>query len=253
MTRFLGAVVATALVMSGGRGVLAKGPDAKAVIDKACKALGGEEKLNSVKAVETKAKGSLNLGGTEGTFTTKSVVQGLDHFRQEFDGDFGGNQIKGITVLAGDKGWRKFGDNTGKLEDDALANQKRAVYLQSVPSDPQLLNSKGFKVESTKEDKVDNKPVVILKCVGPDKKDFEVIFDAETGLPLKLIATVAGLQGDEFTQESIFTKYKDFDGIKRATKVENKHNGEKYIDIELTDFKVLDKVDPKTFTEPAAD
>jgi hypothetical protein len=253
MTRFLGAVVATALVMSGGRGLLAAAPDAKAVIEKACKALGGEAKLNSVKAVETKGKGSLNLGGTEGTFTTKSVVQGLDHFRQEFEGDFGGNQVKGITVVAGDKGWRQFGGTTGKLEDDMLANQKRAVYLQAVPSDPQLLNSKGFKVESTKEDKVDNKPVVVLKCVGPDKKDFELFFDADSGLPLKLIATVAGLQGDEFTQESIFTNYKEFDGLKRATKVQNKHNGEKYIDIELTDFKVLDKVDPKTFTEPPAE
>ena len=177
----------------------------------------------------------------------------MNHFRQDFEGDFSGNQVKGITILAGDKGWRKFGDNTGKLEDDALANQKRAVYLQMVPAYILPLKGKDFKVESIKEDKVDNKPAVALKIVGPDKKDFELFFDKESGLPVKMIANVAGFQGDEFTQETTFSKYKDFDGVKRATVVVNKNNGAKFIDIEVTDVKVLDKVDPKTFAEPAAD
>jgi hypothetical protein len=253
MTRFLGVVVATALFMSASRGVLAKGPDANAIIAKAIQALGGEEKLSKGKAVEVKAKGKLNFGGNEGDFTTKSTTMGLDHFRQDFEGDFGGNQVKGITVLAGDKGWRKFGDNTGKLEDDALANQRRTVYLQVVPATMLPLKGKGFKIESSKEEKVGDKPAVALKIVGPDNKDFELFLDKESGLPVKLVATVVGFQGDEFTQETTYENYKDFDGVKRATKIVNKNNGAKFIDLEITGVKVLDKVDPKTFAEPAAD
>jgi hypothetical protein len=89
--------------------------------------------------------------------------------------------------------------------------------------------------------------------VGPDKKGFELFFDKGTGLPVKMVAKVAGFQGDEFTQETTYDKYKEFDGVKRPTKVENKRDGEKFIDIEITDIKVLDKADPKTFAEPAAD
>jgi hypothetical protein len=255
MTRFVGAVVATALVLSARSGVVAAGPDAKEVIDKAIVALGGEAKITALegKTVETKSKGKLNFGGNEGDFTTTTTTIGLNKFRQEFKADFGGNEVKGVTVLDGDKAWRKFGDSSSKLEDDQLANQKRAIYLSVVPATLLPLKGKDFKVESAKEDKVDNKPVVAIKIVGPDKKDFELFFDKETSLPVKMLATVAGPQGDEFTQETKYGKYKDFDGVKRATKIENKRNGEKFIDLEVTDIKVLDKADPKTFTEPPAD
>ncbi len=255
MRRFLGAVVATALVVSARCDVRAAGPDAKAVIEKAIAALGGEAKLAALesKAIETKSTGTLSFGGNDGKFSTKVVTKGLTQFRQEFSGDFGGNEVKGVTVLDGDKGWRKFGDNTGKLEDEALANQKRAVYLSIVPAIILPLKGKDFKVESTKEDKVGDKPVVVLKIVGPDKKDFELSFDKESGLPVKMTATVAGFQGEEFTQESTYNKYKDFDGVKRATKVENKRDGQKFIDMEVTDVKVLDKTDAKTFGEPPAE
>ena len=54
----------------------------------------------------------------------------------------------------------------------------------------------------------------------------------------------------EFTQETTFSDYKDFDGIKKATKVSSKRNGEKSADLEISEFKVLDNVDPETFARP---
>jgi hypothetical protein len=254
MRRFLGALVATALVLSARCGVLAAGPDAKEVIEKAITALGGEAKIAALeaKAIETKSKGKLTFSGNEGDFTTTTTTVGLTKFRQDFKGDFGGNEIKGITVLDGDKAWRKFGDNTSKLEDDQLTGQKRAIYLAVVPAVIlPLKTNKDFKIESTKEDKVDNKPAVAMKIIGPDKKDFELFFDKESGLPVKMVAQVAGFGGDEFTQETTYGNYKEFDGVKRATKIENKRDGQKFIDVEVTGVKALDKVDPKTFGEPA--
>jgi hypothetical protein len=247
--------VATALVLSARCSVLADGPDAKAVIEKAIQALGGEAKLAALesKTIETKSKGKLEINGTQGDFTTKFITKGLDHSRQEFEGDFGGNQIKAVTVLDGDKAWRTFAGNTSKLEDQHLADQKRTVYLAIVPVTILPLKGKDFKVESAKEESVDNKPAVALKIIGPDKKDFELYFDKESGLPVKMIATVAGFQGEEYKQESSYGKYKEFDGVKRATKVENKRDGQKFIDIEITDVKILDKADPKTFAEPPAE
>ncbi len=44
--------------------------------------------------------------------------------------------------------------------------------------------------------------------------------------------------------------YKEFDGIKKATKTESKRDGEDFIKSEISEFKVLDKADPKTFAEP---
>jgi hypothetical protein len=253
MRRFTSAFLAAGLVLGLGRLALADDQEAKAVIDKAVKALGGAEKLGAAKAVTWKSKGKLRRNDSESDFSSKVTARGIEQFRQDFEGDFGGNPIKGVTILDGDKGWRKFGEEANKLEDDALANQKRTVYLQVVGQMPQLLNADGFKVEAAEEEKVGDKPAAVLKVTGPDGKDFQLFFDKESGLPVKMTATVAGRQGAESAQETTYANYKDFDGIKRATKVETKRNGKKYLDAEISDFKVLEKVDPKTFAEPKGD
>ena len=89
-----------------------------------------------------------------------------------------------------------------------------------------------------------------VKATGPDGKDFNLFFDKESGLPVKLVAKVVGFMGDEFTQETMFSDYQEMGGIKKATKIQTKRNGEKFQEQQVTEFKLLDQVDPKTFAEP---
>jgi hypothetical protein len=177
-------------------------------------------------------------------------MQGLDHLRSEFEGEFGGMKVKGITVLAGDKGWRKFGDMDQDMDQDAVANEKRSLYLQVVPITLVPLKGPSFKVQALGEEKVAGKPAVGLKVTGPDGKDFKLYFDKETGLPAKLVAKVVGFMGEEFMQETTYGNYKDFDGIRRATRILSKRDGMPFIEQEVTDFRALQKVDPKTFAQP---
>jgi hypothetical protein len=135
MARSIG-VVSLALLVSGAVSLLRANEDegTNAVLDKAIKALGGEARLSKVKAATWKGKGTISFGGNDNEFTSESTVRGLDHFRGTFAGEFGGNQVKGVTVLAGDKGWRKFGDNKMEMDKDGVANEKRTVYLQVLPA-----------------------------------------------------------------------------------------------------------------------
>src|SRR5205085_11149538 len=118
--------------------------DANAVIDKAVTAMGGQEKLGKVKAASWTGKGKFTFGGNENEVSVHWVVQGLDHSRREIEGDFG----KGVTVLAGDKGWRKFGDDANPLDETGIANAKRATYLAVIPMTIVPLKDKAFKVET---------------------------------------------------------------------------------------------------------
>jgi hypothetical protein len=247
MKRFLGAMLATALVSGPAR---ADDQDTKAIIDKGIKALGGEEKLGKAGAFTWKGKGTITFNGGDNPITVQATAQGLDRYRSEFEGEFNGDKIKGVTVLDGDKGWRKFGDNSMDMDADAVANEKRTLYLQLVPMTLVPLKGKGFKVEAAGEEKVGDKPAVVLKVTGPDGKDFKLSFDKESGLPVKLVAKVVGFQGEDFTQETTLADYKDFGGIKKATKVESKRDGEKFLSSVVSDFKVVDKVAPETFAEP---
>jgi hypothetical protein len=246
MRWYSGAALTAVIFLLPGIPARADDSEAKAILDKAIKALGGQEKLAVAKAFSWKTKGTITIEGEDRDMNSTVTVQGLDHFRREF----GNDQFSGIVVLAGDKGWRKFGDNQTDLNDDALANEKRNVYLQVIPITLVPLTGSGFKYEAAPEEKVGDKPAVVLKVTAPDGKDFTLSFDKESGLPVKQVAKVIGFQGQEYTAETTYADYKDFSGIKKASKIEVKRDGEKFMVQEVTEFKILDKVDPETFTEP---
>jgi hypothetical protein len=251
MRRFLGAALMVALLYGPVSPAHAEGnKDAGAILDKAIKALGGEEKLSKIKAATWKAKGTIHIGDNENDFTSQVTVQGVDQFRQDFEVEFNGNKVKGTTVLNGDKGWRKFGDMGGELNKDQTASQKRGAYLQVIPITLLPLKGKDFKVKAAGEEKVGDKAAVVLTITPPDGKEFKLYFDKESGLPVKQVAKVAGFMGEEVNQETTYGGYKELGGIKKATKIESQRDGKKFLDQEITEFKVLDKVDAKTFAEP---
>jgi hypothetical protein len=250
MPRLSSAVLVTVFVLIAGSQALADDKDAVAILDKGIKALGGEEKLSKIKAATWKAKGRMTRPDNEGDVTYNVTVQGLDHLRQEFESDFGGNKIQGVSVIAGDKGWLKFGDRGGEMPAAAQTNMKRGLYLQVVPMTLVPLKGKDFKIETAGEEKVDGKPAVGLKVTGPDKKDFTLFFDKDSGLPVKMVAKVIPFNKSEFNEETTFANYKESNGVKRATKIVTKRDGQKFQEVEISDFKVLDKVDAKMFEEP---
>jgi hypothetical protein len=245
MRRCVGMAVAVCILVVGGPS-RADDKDVKSVLDKAIKAMGGEEKLGKIESFSLKSKDVMVFNGEERESQGELIVKGLDHSRREF----GSDQFHGVFVLSGDKGWRKFGDQAGEIEGDFLAAMKRGNYMQVVATTLVPLRGKGFKVESAGEEKVGDKPAAVLKITGPDGKDFKLSFDKESGLPVKQAARVMGFQGQEHDEDTTFANYKDFDGIKKATKIEVKRDGEKFRSSEITEFKVLDKVNPETFTEP---
>jgi hypothetical protein len=249
MNRLINGIAAAVVICAMGAAA-AHAQEATAIVDRAIQALGGEEALGKIKAASWTTKGTITIQGNDAMVTARYTLQGLDRFRQEVEGEFGGNQIRGVTTLSGDKGVRVFGDNRMDLSGNALANQKRTVYLTWIPVTLLPLKSKEFKLMPIGEQAVDGKPALVVKATGPDGKDFNIYFDKESGLPVRMVARVSGFQGDEFTQETTFSDYRDIGGIKKATRIVAKRNGEKFQDYQLSDFKVLESVDAKTFGEP---
>jgi hypothetical protein len=246
-----GAFVAALVLVVAGPGQADDAKDPKAIIDKAIKAMGGEEKLaKAMKGCTWKTKGTITFMGSDNEISTENTLAGLDKYRSKFTGDFGGNKIEGVSVISGDKGSASFMGQDMEMEGDRLANEKRNVYLGAVATFVVPLKEKGFKVEAAAEEKVGDKPAAVLKVTGPDGKDSKLYFDKESGLPVRQVAKVVGFDGNEYTQETTYSNYKDMGGIKKAAKYSAKRDGEKFIEMEVTEFKILDKVDPKTFEKP---
>jgi hypothetical protein len=251
--RFVAIRAVACMVLLGGafaaRAQEAK--DATPILDKAIKAIGGEEKLGKVLQGATwKAKGTITFGEVDNPFTSQYTAKGLDRFRGEFEGEFGGMQFKGVTVLDGDKGWREFAGNVMELDKESIANEKRTAYLNLVPVAILPLKGKEFKAEAIGEESVGGKPAVGVKATGPDGKEFTLHFDKESGLPVRMVAKVLDFMGQEYTQETMYSDYQEMAGIKKATKVQVKRDGEKFIENQVTEFKILETVDAKLFSAP---
>jgi hypothetical protein len=244
MRRLLGAALVAVLAACGT--AQADEQEAQAILDKAIKALGGEEKLSLIKAFSAKGRGTVVVDGNEIPFTFEMTAQGIERYRSAFAADLGGNKFEGVTVVDGDKGWRKLGEDAEKLDEEQLASEKRNAYIDIVPMLILPLKGKGFKVASLPDDKA----AAVIAVTGPDGKDFTISFDKESGLPIKVSGRVKDEQGQEFNQETTFEDYKDFDGIKVATKSRVRKDGERYADVEGMEFKALDKVEQDTFAEP---
>jgi hypothetical protein len=242
-------LLVTTLSFAGLGPARADDSEAKAILDKAIKALGGEEKLTKAGVHSWKYKGKRHAEQPEQE--CQVTANGLDHFRREFNRrEANLPQLSLILVIAGDKGWQKNNKGLTELDAAALARFKQAFYLQAIPITLMPLREKGFELEAAGAEKVGDKPAVVLKVTTPDGKDFTLFFDKESGLPVKEVATMTSAAGRENSVESTFLDYKDMGGIKKATRIEMKFNGEPSFDMEITEFKVLDKVDPETFTEP---
>ncbi len=251
MKRFLGAVLTVSVVCAMSGSSRADEKEATAILDKAIKAMGGEEKLSKIKIFSVKSKGTLTIMGNDNDFTTSAIHEGLDRLRSEFNGKFGDNDFKAVAVINGDKGWSKFADMDMEMDEKRLKDEKRRNYLNVVSTLIVFAKSKGFKLDTAGEEKVGDKPAAVLKVTGPDQQDFKLFFDKESGLLVKQMASVPEFNGEgEYMQESTFDNYKDFDGIKRATKLEVKRDGEKLLSSEVVEFKVLDKVEADTFSQP---
>jgi len=252
MKRFYSAVLATLTAAGLTSPLRADEREARAILDKGIKALGGEEKLGKIEAFSWKGKTKITINGRENEFTGQATFLGVENYRGESEGTLNGKPAKRVMVIKGTKGWVKSDETKPRgLAAKEFAEHKRNAYLQLVPMTLVPLKGKGFKIDSAGEDKVDGKAAVGIKAIGPDGKDFKLYFDKESGLPVKLVARVVGFDGKEFVMETFYADYKKFDGIMKYTKFESKREGKTFDKKVITEFKVLakDKLPAGTFAE----
>ncbi len=243
MRRFLGTAFAALFYLVSGSLVRAdEPPAAAAVLDKAINALGGSEKLAKAEAFSWKAKWKEK--GRINAYECQVTMQGLDHRRLEVvDGP-----RHAILVVSGNEGWHTVTGRTWKMNGFAIAVEKQDIYLQTIPITLLPIKTKGLKYWVADDAKVGDKLAAVMKIRGPDGKEFTLYFDKDSGLPIKEIAKMPAVFADEYAMEATFLDYKDFDGIKKATRIEIKDTGELSRVLEVTEFKVLDKVAPETFS-----
>ncbi len=217
--------------------------DCRAIIDKAMKAVGGEEQLAKHRAQTWKETGTYYGEGAGQPFVGKYAVQFPDQFRMEIENVF-------VIVLDGDKGWMAAGGNTQELTKEQLAQQKESQYAGWVAS-LLPLKDKAFQLSSLGESKIGDRAVVGVKVAHKGHGDVNLYFDKGNGLLRKSESHYKDWMTGKDT-EMVFTydAYKEFGGLKVPTKVDLIRDGKKFVEAEIEDVKPVAKLDASVFAKP---
>jgi hypothetical protein len=244
-----GSLVLGLLLTTGSRGRADNPADVKAILEKAIKAMGGEANLTKYKAATLKGKGKINLMGTEIEFTIEAQAQPPKFSRGHSEADVNGMKFERIQVVNGDKGWISMMGNTEDMPEEQLAAEKETLYAgwvaRLVP-----LKEGAFTLAPLPEIKVGDRPAVGIKVSHKDHKDISLYFDKENGLLLKSERRAKDFTGQEVKQETFFTDYKAYDGMQHARKQKTKQDGNDFLELEVTEYKPVEKLDEKLFSKP---
>jgi outer membrane lipoprotein-sorting protein len=224
--------------------------DAKALLDKAVKAHGGPDKLNKIKAQQSKAKGSVETPIGKVEFAQESSFQYPDKFKEVSHANVNGMQIDVTTVYNGKEGWMNVMGQSMPLEGNILEAIKDSIDTIALAR-LAFTGSKDYEASPLGEAKVNDRPSVGVKISRKGHKDVNLYFDKETGLLSKLEHRVKDpMSGQDLDEERIVTEYQDVDGMKVAKKATINREGKKYMDVEVTDLKFLDKLPDGEFEKP---
>jgi hypothetical protein len=252
MSRVIVAALAVCFLNSMGMSTCAEEPiDTKAVIAKALKAHGGEDKLRKYAAAHVKVKGKYYGMGDNDEYTGEYWLQGAKQFRSVLQGEADGEKYTEIRVVNGDKGWIVEDDEIKEMDKDVLTESKEDLYLQWVTGLTPLQDGE-FKLDTVGTSKIGDKEVVGIRVIRKGHRDINLYFDAEKGLLLKAEMRVIGVEedGKEATQETFYEDYRDADGIPYAAKITIKRDAKDYIVEEVTDYQPEKKLDEDLFAKP---
>jgi hypothetical protein len=237
-----------------GLGLAAASPgwaqEPKALIDKAIQAAGGADKLEKYKAAVWKGRGKAYAMGLEIPYTGEWTEQFPNQFKFTIEGDVMGQKFTIGSVVNGDKGWLKVGDDTQEMDKDRLTEAREDLHAnwvgRLVP-----LKDKAFTLAPLGEVKVEDKPALGVKVTYPNRRDVNLFFDKESGLLVKIEHRVKDEQsGMDMNQEVFMSDFKEVEGIKMSMKFVIKRDGKPFVDGEITEYKLEEKLDDSVFAKP---
>lgn len=243
MRRHLCLVSIVGLILSAGS-VKADEAKVRQIVDKALKAAGGADKLAKFPCATFKEKGTYYGQGQGLPYEGVYAVQLPDRFSMEIQGVF-------KLVVNGKQGWTKTGDATKEMTAEELDVSKGNLYHGWVASLVPL-KDKEYKLSEFGADTINGRPAVGVNVNREGRHTVTLLFDKETGLLLKSSTTVRSPENGnkEVVEELFFSEYKEIEGIPTPTKMLINRDGKKFVESEVSEHKLLEKLDDSVFAKP---
>ncbi len=231
--------------------------EAQAIFDKAVKALGGEERLAKLTSfVETVKQKSKSFTGKDAECTRTISYQFPGRLRIEMDGFNGREDFSRLYVLDGEQGWNFNGDNPYEFSKEVLNIHRQTWTDELVVWQFLFFRDKDYKLSPLGASKVGDHAAVGVKASRKGVPDIKLYFDRDTGLLLKREwdevqpAPAGEKPPPPIIEEILYENYKEVGGIKYPSKKTSRRDKQITSEEEVTEFKIVEKFDEKTFAKP---
>jgi hypothetical protein len=221
------------------------------VIARAIKADGGLENLTKFKASVSKQKGKIHTPGGALEYTSETSIQLPDRLRTEVRIKVGDMQFTVLQIVAGTKGWIQLMGKTDEMNKDMLEEAKEQMNAANI-SHLTCLNDKEYKLSSLGEAKVGDRPAIGIRVERKGYRDVNLFFDKEKSLLLKMETRGKDVMqgGQEYTSTTLYDDYKRVEGMMVAHKVTVERDGKPFLESDVSDVTVSEKLDDGVFAKP---
>jgi zinc protease len=218
-------------------------PEGKALAARVAKALGGEAKLQSVKALKSNFTLTQQQGGA---IPVETTIVFPDHLKADLQTPQGAVSIvvtpDSAFMAAGGMGVR---DMPASRKDENLEQIRRdLIYLGQHVNDP------AFSFTASGSDKSGSKELAIVDVSGPGVT-MRWFVDPQSGKIVR--ETYKGMgQSGPVDSETDFSDWKTVEGLNLPFHRANKQSGQDSSSVQFTSIQINPAVDPKIFEKPAA-
>jgi len=216
----------------------------KPLIERGLASAGGREVLTKRAGTTLNLSGTYHAGGNAAQFTGQLARQRGTAMRVDIAGVY-------LMVFDGQQGWVVMNGNTAELDKDQADAIRADLHVDHVAS-LLPLGTPGYRVTKLPEAVVDGQPTTGLRVEKEGQRTVELWLSKETGLVLKRVNQVRSteLGGMLVNEETIYSQFQTHDGVKSATRSVAHRDGQKYIELEVTDVKHPEAVPNTQFQKP---
>jgi len=221
------------------------------VLDNYYRAIGGEDAWLEVKSM--KMTGKMQMGpGMEAPFTVYSMRPDKQRLEFSFQG------MTGVQAINGEEAWMLM-PFMGKTEPEAMPDEMAKQMKDQLDIEGALVDwsKKGHQLEMLGIGQAQGTDAYKIKATLASGTEQIYYLDAEAFVPFMMEDT-RSFQGNEIETETIFSDFKEVDGLMLAHSIENRQKGQpggQVITIETievdTDMADVEFAMPAATTTPA--
>jgi hypothetical protein len=220
-------------------------PEGKALAAKFVQALGGKEKLATVKAVEQKTASVRNTPQGEVTVDMDNFIQYPDHVYSHLSTPMGEMTMAAWPASSYMTSGGQSGEMPPPSKEEALKSLKRDVIAVA-----QHLDDPRYSFTAGGTKKVGTVDANVLK-INADGAEATWYLDPKTNLPLRNEFAALGQTGP-VSRTSDYSNWKSFSGVNLYTSRAVSDNGKPSSKDTIKEWVINPKIDPKIWEKPAA-